>query len=221
MSSERQNFDAALVRAYWLSQVNGTTRLSLRTGLSVRATADFFKETNTRFLILAVGNIWGPNHPSGAHLMRESLVNKYGVQRTRILIPPSPLAKTTTTETQLFLNMARQHSWTKLADIGFSKHQRVSPYLRARGIRVTFFDIENMFPTDSKLSKLTQRLEKSLIGRSYSLYELVKSTAQATGLRRNLDRVADKRRVKPTSCEARRMWKIPMDIYTPCEKRKS
>lgn len=132
----RPIFDAVLVHCYLSSQVgegeNTRIKPNIRSHIQDRAAARFYNHGR------GVGKIVLTAEPS-ATAMKEELVRKYSVPSDNIIINTSLIkdgeereVTTTDQEIDVFLDLARENGWTKLADIAARVHNtRILPGIGA------------------------------------------------------------------------------------------
>ncbi len=189
-----EHFDAILVHSYWLSRQHYDVRSdghggivipktfermvgSLRTRLAVRAAA--LETGDSTFIVVAAGNLRGPQYRASSGIMKKELVGRYGISGDRVIATSE--AYGTESEAQVFRRLAREHGWKNVAVIAFGTHyrsvERFLPEGEVDGLSVTHRSVEDIIQEedDERVWDLVERLRDSRYALGFKAYELVKS----------------------------------------------
>lgn len=172
---QENKYDAILVHGYWLSQRgDGRIKPSLRSHLSNRAVANLYRHGNVDNIILTAGYTWSNDYPSQAEVMKTELVRKYKIPESSVHIVPE--GTDTYEETRLFLELADENGWKKLADIGFKTHQHsVRRTYEIIGRQAELMHTEEILMRDDiRVQNLVRGLNRSIYELNFKLYEHVK-----------------------------------------------
>lgn len=219
---QRPLFDAVLVHCYWYTQLEGDysrVKPSLRSHIEDRAVARFYDHGR------GAGKIVLTADPS-ATAMKEELIRKYKVPEDDIIVRTTLLKDgeekevvTTDDEIELFLNLARENGWTRLADIAAKVHNtRILPGIGAtipmiykrKGQDVETQAAEDIVSKshDVRIRSLVRGLGRSRYEWAFRFYEGVKRMILM--INPDYDKLS-----KPKSVKARNalLFKFPIDTY--------
>ncbi|MBI2621444.1 MAG: hypothetical protein HYW63_02235 [Candidatus Levybacteria bacterium] len=124
----RPRYDALLAHGYWMSEHR--TGLGLRSRLSTRAAAVELNQRETKTVFVNLDRLWGPTEPSEGELIAKELEEHYHIPHEDIVLRQD--AWSTGGEVKTFVEEAKQHGWTNLLDVAFSKHHSLISILGRR-----------------------------------------------------------------------------------------
>lgn len=182
--------DAILAHTYLMSETeDGRFSQSLRGKLVARAAARLFDGgRGANQIVVAGGKIWGEEGPSLAELMTRDLVNRYHIPREKIVSTPEDIgqeARETTVEIEIFLQLAKERGWTRLAEVAEPKHIWSLRQLHKKmpgWQEIILKTSDELLRSDNqKIKKLLSRFRWSRYELMHALYEGTKTTLLLLG----------------------------------------